>query len=225
MGYAWATANRSSVFCDPRTPLSHHSAAGRGAVITRISRVRTLRSRHEGSPARGLRLRPRTHGGRVVRASTCATPTWVNLGRFRLGVHLRQRDAWFRPVGVKLSVLHAGRAELPLPPRVAAEGFLVLAGECLLLVEGEERPAAPVGLRPLPGRDGARLRRGGRRAMRDPDGRRADAGRAAPLPGLGARGAVRRERRGRDALRERPMRRFERPREEKPPYWGQLPWA
>ena len=46
------------------------------------------------------------------------------------------------------------------------EDFLVLAGECLLLIEGEERLAAAVGLRPLPAVDRARVRRRRRRAVR-----------------------------------------------------------
>ena len=39
------------------------------------------------------------------------------------------------------------------------EDFLVLSGECLLLVEGEERRLRAMGLRPLPVLDRARLRR------------------------------------------------------------------
>ena len=36
------------------------------------------------------------------------------------------------------------------------EGFLVLRGECLLMVEGQEVSLTAVGLLPLPGRRGAR---------------------------------------------------------------------
>ena len=41
------------------------------------------------------------------------------------------------------------------------EDFLVLSGECLLLIEGEERRSLRMGLRPLPGVDRACVRRRG----------------------------------------------------------------
>ena len=47
------------------------------------------------------------------------------------------------------------------------EDFLVVSGDALLLVEGEERPLARLGLRPLPGRHEAHDRGSGGRAVRD----------------------------------------------------------
>lgn len=46
----------------------------------------------------------------------------------------------FRELGFNVSVLEPGQAIGLYHRELAQEGFLVLAGECLLLVEGEERP-------------------------------------------------------------------------------------
>jgi uncharacterized cupin superfamily protein len=46
----------------------------------------------------------------------------------------------FRQLGVNLNVLEPGQAMGLYHRERAQEDFLVLAGECLLLVEGEERP-------------------------------------------------------------------------------------
>lgn len=45
----------------------------------------------------------------------------------------------FRQVGVDISVLEPGQPMAMYHRENAQEGFLVLAGECLLIVEGEER--------------------------------------------------------------------------------------
>ena len=47
---------------------------------------------------------------------------------------------WFEQLGVTLAVLPPGRSGGLYHSESAQEDFLVLAGECLLLVEGEERP-------------------------------------------------------------------------------------
>ena len=65
------------------------------------------------------------------------------------------------------------------------EDFLVLAGTCLLLVEEQERRAARVGLRPLPARHEAHLRRHRRGPVRDLHDRRARRGRHDRLSGFG----------------------------------------
>ena len=50
------------------------------------------------------------------------------------------RDFWFRQYGVRLHVLEPGEPNGLYHAESAQEDFLVLSGECLLLVEGEERP-------------------------------------------------------------------------------------
>ena len=106
------------------------------------------------------------------------------------------RELPFLQLGVKLRVLEPGQPNGLYHSENQQEDFLVLSGECRLLVEDEERLLRPllVGLRPLPARDASHLRRPGRRALRDPDGRCTAGRRAPPLPGVGARGPLRGER-------------------------------
>jgi uncharacterized cupin superfamily protein len=49
-------------------------------------------------------------------------------------------DARFPEVGINVSLLEPGKASCMYHGENAQEDFLVLAGECLLLIEGEERP-------------------------------------------------------------------------------------
>ena len=93
-------------------------------------------------------------------------------------------DADFRQVGINLFVLAPGEPMAMYHWEADQEDFLVLSGEALLIVEGEERPLVSLGLRALPGRDetrdrgrrGRTLRRPGRRSARPPraDARRGD---------------------------------------------------
>ena len=53
---------------------------------------------------------------------------------------LEPREAPFRDVGVNVRVLWPGDANAIYHHEDAQEGFLVLAGECLLVVEEQERP-------------------------------------------------------------------------------------
>ena len=67
----------------------------------------------------------------------------------------------FPQLGFNISVLARGESMGMYHRENAQEGFLVVAGECLLIVEEQERPARAVGLLPLPRRDGAHHRRRG----------------------------------------------------------------
>jgi uncharacterized cupin superfamily protein len=51
-----------------------------------------------------------------------------------------EADARFPDVGINIHVLEPGKPNCMYHREGAQEGFLVLHGECLLLVEGEERP-------------------------------------------------------------------------------------
>lgn len=53
---------------------------------------------------------------------------------------LEPREAPFRDLGVNVRVLWPGDAAALYHAEDAQEGFLVLAGQCLLVVEDEERP-------------------------------------------------------------------------------------
>jgi uncharacterized cupin superfamily protein len=52
-------------------------------------------------------------------------------------------DAWFRELGIRLSVLEPGQPNCLYHSESQQENFLVLAGECLLLVGGQERLLRP----------------------------------------------------------------------------------
>jgi len=55
-------------------------------------------------------------------------------------VCLFEGDARFGEFGINIQVLRPGEPNCMYHGENAQEGFLVLSGECLLLIEGEERP-------------------------------------------------------------------------------------
>ena len=64
----------------------------------------------------------------------------------------------FPQLGFRIQVLGPGQHGLYHGER-GQEDFLVVSGECLLVIEGEERRLEEVGLRPLPALDTAHLHR------------------------------------------------------------------
>ena len=68
----------------------------------------------------------------------------------------------FPQFGMNLFVLEPGEPMAVYHGEDAQEDFLVLRGDCVLVVEGEERSLHGVGLRPLPALDRAHHRRCGR---------------------------------------------------------------
>ena len=73
-------------------------------------------------------------------------------------------DVRFAQYGVNIQVLDSGEPNSMYHGEEDQEDFLVLYGECILIVEGEERPAQGLGLRPLSPPHPPRLRRRRRRA-------------------------------------------------------------
>ena len=106
----------------------------------------------------------------------------------------------FAQLGINVSVLEPGQTGL-YHAESNQEAFLVLSGECVLLVEDEERRLRPWDFFHSSPVDRARLRGCGRRAVCDPDGRFM-LGDGSALSGVGARGALRRERGGGDVRLE-----------------------
>ena len=105
---------------------------------------------------------------------------------------LEPREAPFRDIGVNVRVLWPGDANALYHHEDAQEGFLVLSGECLLVVEEQERPLrqwdyfhCPPGTRHV-------IVGGGRRAVRRTHDRRAPTARDIRLPGERRRREVRR---------------------------------
>ena len=85
---------------------------------------------------------------------------WVTNEVFAAACIFEGDDAPFPEVGFTLAVLQPGQAGWRYHREANQEVFLVLAGECLLLVEGGGAPAQGLGLRPLPAEHRARLRWG-----------------------------------------------------------------
>ncbi len=83
-------------------------------------------------------LEPEGEGWFVVNARDAAW--WRHRDIFGFGCRFENRDsAHFPEVGVVLRVLQPGEPNCRYHAESTQEDFLVLAGECLLLVEGEER--------------------------------------------------------------------------------------
>ncbi len=69
-------------------------------------------------------------------------------------MHLREaRKTAFPEIGYTLYVLQPGQPNGMYHREDNQEDFLVLQGECLLIVEGQERRSEGLGLLPLAGRD------------------------------------------------------------------------
>ena len=104
----------------------------------------------------------------------------------------------FPQVGITLFVLGPGEPIGMYHWEADQEDFLVLSGEGLLIVEGEERPLRPVGLRALSRRDEAHHYRSRSHALRRARGRRTRASGGQRLGRLhGRRGSAPARRRGR----------------------------
>ena len=133
-------------------------------------------------------------------------------------------EFWFRQLGVRLHVLEPGEPNGLYHSESAQEAFLVLSGECRLLVEGEEQRLRPWDFFHCPpwtehafvgAGDGpcAILMVG---AHLSPEGRY-------PVSELAARYGASVEVETSDP--EQVYATAERFRRERPPYWAHLPWA
>ena len=78
-----------------------------------------------------------TDGWFVVNVSDAA---WVTNEHFASAGIVEAEEAPFRQLGYTLAVLQPGQPSALYHRESNQEDFLVLAGECLLLIEGEERP-------------------------------------------------------------------------------------
>jgi uncharacterized cupin superfamily protein len=84
-------------------------------------------------------LEPEGAGWFVVNPRDAAW--WRHRGVFGLGCPFGSRDpALFPELGISLRVLQPGEPNCRYHAESTQEDFLVLQGECLLLVEGQERP-------------------------------------------------------------------------------------
>jgi uncharacterized cupin superfamily protein len=83
-------------------------------------------------------LEPEGEGWFVVNARDAAW--WTHRGAFGHGCPFGSRDpSLFPQLGISLRVLQSGQPNCRYHAESTQEDFLVLRGECLLLVEGQER--------------------------------------------------------------------------------------
>jgi uncharacterized cupin superfamily protein len=82
-------------------------------------------------------LAPATPGWFVLNVRDAVWDTHDTLGA---ACHFEGEEVAFAELGVNVRVLSPGRTKWLYHAESGQEDFLVLAGECLLLVEGEERP-------------------------------------------------------------------------------------
>ena len=102
-------------------------------------------------------LVPKGEGWYVLNAQDA---TWWH-AEGRPAVAEFEGEPGFAQIGINLTTLEPGVAMAMYHWEADQEDFLVLAGEAMLIVEGEERPLRRLGLRPLPARDESRDRRCG----------------------------------------------------------------
>jgi len=150
---------------------------------------------------------------------------WWTSSAFGSGVGFETGEVSFPQLGINISVLEPGQPNCLYHSESQQEDFLVLAGECRLLVEGEERPLrawdfvhCPAGVEHVfvGAGDGPCI-------VLMTGARTKDERLFYPVSALAARY-------GASATEETPDPKqayapFERPERGRPPYWDRLPWA
>jgi uncharacterized cupin superfamily protein len=136
------------------------------------------------------------------------------------------REFWFRQLGFRLHVLPPGQPNGLYHSEAAQEAFLVLAGECTLLVEGEERTLRQWDFfHSPPGTEHIFVGAGDGPCVIVMAGTRSeDEQLLYPVSELAARFGAGVEKETSDPD-EAYVGRFEPSRRERPSYWDSLPWA
>jgi uncharacterized cupin superfamily protein len=167
-------------------------------------------------------LEPATDGWFVVNVRDTA---WMTHHAFGSGcVFEGHESAPFPELGINISVLRPGEPMCLYHRESAQEDFLVLFGECVLLVNGEERPLRAWDLVHSPaGTDHVIVGAGDGPAGVLAVGKRPDEEILYPKSELA-------EKYGASAEADTPnpqeaYARFERPEPARPDYWDELPWA
>jgi len=150
---------------------------------------------------------------------------WMTSDTFGSGCVFESRENWFPQLGINISVLEPGRPNCLYHSESLQEAFLVLSGECRLLVNGEERLLGPWDFFHCPaGVEHVFVGAGDGPCVVLMVGARSEEEKLLyPVSELAARY-------GASAEDETPEPRvayaaFERPTPGRPAYWDQLPWA
>src|SRR5262245_38620206 len=115
------------------------TAASRAMTAIRIWRSCTVRLRRVPEARledSGSGLAPAEAGWFVVNARDAE---WHSSKSFGSSCIFEGKEAWFEQLGINLSVLEPGQPNGLYHSEGVQEDFLVLSGECTLLVDGEER--------------------------------------------------------------------------------------
>ncbi len=175
----------------------------------------------------GAGLAPVDDGWFVVNVRDAAWQTAENSGRKPPGADCRfeSRELPFPQVGVKIRVLEPGQPNGLYHAENQQEAFLVLAGECRLLVEGEERLLRAWDFfHSPPGTEHIFVGAGdGPCTILMAGARLAEEELHYPVSELAARYGASVEEETTDFAQVYP--RFEPSRRERPSYWDRLPWA
>jgi len=176
---------------------------------------------------RGSGLAPAGDGWFVVNVGDAQWTTAENDGQKPPGADCRfeSRQFAFPQVGIKLRVIEPGQPNGLYHSENQQEAFLVLSGECRLLVEGEERLLRPWDFfHSPPGTEHIFVGAGtGPCVILMVGARVADEQLHYPVSELAARYGASVDRPTTDFGDVYP--RFEPSRQERPWYWDQLPWA
>ena len=167
-------------------------------------------------------LRPSEDGWFVVNVRDA---TWLNSDEFGSGCIFDGPAAWFKQVGINISVLMPGEPNCLYHSESQQEAFLVLSGECTLLVDGEERPLRAWDFVHCPARtEHVFVGAGdGPCAILMVGARSKDERLHYPVSELAAGYGASAEEATDDP--KQAYARFNRPERGRPSYWDQLPWA
>ncbi len=170
----------------------------------------------------GSGLTPGSDGWFVVNVRDAE---WVTSETFGSGCGFESQQSEFQQLGINLSVLEPGEPNCLYHSESQQEGFLVLSGECRLLVDGEERPLRPWDFFHCPaGTEHVFVGAGdGPCSILMVGARSEDEQLFYPLSELAARYGASAEEETSDPRQA--YARFERAKPGRPSYWDRLPWA
>jgi uncharacterized cupin superfamily protein len=149
---------------------------------------------------------------------------WISKA-FGSGCGFESRELPFTQLGINLSVLEPGQSNCLYHSESQQEAFLVLAGECRLLVDGAERLLRPWDFFHCPaGTEHVFVGAGDGPCVVLMAGTRSEPERLLyPVSELAGRFGASAEEETPDP--KQAYARFERPQRGRPPYWSRLPWA